>query len=201
MNQCPISFSITMNNFLAIKPPFITYNKNSRQTRSGEIGSLTGALFPMKKHQKQQIQTDSMQVNDFGSLFDQNFIQFIDKYIQEPYRITADTLNKVLHTNCRLPEQLKSLASIYLMLENDLMHSFCEVLFRQMDDNELWFDKRMLNSTFSEACETSGYDETVYIQVENSNLSNNSRVVASYLELISFKVEVKIENKYSINVI
>lgn len=185
----PVLFSVTMNDFLAIKPPFITYNKTPRQTRTDDIGSLTMALFPMKKHHSRPVEPIVF-VDDFGSLFDQNFIQFIDKYTQEPYINTADTLNKVLHANCRLSEQLKSLASIYLMLENDLMHSFCEVLFKQIDDNELWFDKHMLNSTFSEACEISGYDETVYIQVEKIDDINQSNTVASFLELISFKVEV-----------
>lgn len=190
MDHYPISFSVTMNDFLAIKPPFITYKRLSRQARSDETGSLTAALFPMKKSRGQQIEA-IVQVDDFGSLFDQNFLQFIDKYTQEPYINTAQTLNKVLHTNCRLPEQLKSLASIYLMLENDLMHSFCEVLFQQIDNNEIWFDKHMLNSTFSEACDMSGYDETVYIQVGESDDANHAKTVASYLELISFKVEVR----------
>ncbi|KAI7889635.1 Spc98 family-domain-containing protein [Mucor mucedo] len=189
MMHQPVSFSVTMSDFLAVKPPFITYNKASRQASSDDIGSLTMALFPMKKCQSRPNEPIVF-VDDFDSLFDQDFIQFIDKYTQEPYINTADTLNKVLHNNCRLSEQLKSLASIYLMLENDLMHSFCEVLFKQIDDNELWFDKQILNSTFSEACEISGYDETVYIQVEQTDDVSPPNTITSFLELISFKVEI-----------
>lgn len=183
-----------MSNFLTMKPPFITYNKIDPVNRN--INSFNSILFPTNQCQSESVEIDQPIIDDVGSLFDQNFKQFIEKYIQEPYRITADMLNNVLHKNSRLPEQLKSLASIYLMLENDLMHSFCQVLFKQMDGNEPWFDKRMLNGTFSEACKLSGYDEIVYIQLGHREESNRLRTSASYLDLIELKVEVMSEIHY-----
>lgn len=183
-----------MSNFLTMKPPFITYNKINPVNRN--ISSFNSILFPTDQCQSESVEIDQPIIDDVGSLFDQNFKQFIEKYIQEPYHITAGTLNNMLHKNSRLPEQLKSLASIYLMLENDLMHSFCQVLFKQMDDNEPWFDKRMLNGTFSEACKLSGYDEIVYIQLGHRE-SSRRRTSASYLDLIEFKVEVMSEIHYT----
>jgi gamma-tubulin complex component 5 len=202
MTQEPVPFSVMMKSFLVIKPPFITYTKKEaprrQQMNTGDIFGST--FFPMTnlhnyRQQHQEQEPDALIEDDLGSLFDQNFKQFIEKYIQEPYRNTADTLTNVLHKNCRLPEQLKSLASIYLMLENDLMHSLCEVLFTQMDNNENWFDKRILNSTFAEACETSGYDEIIYMELKernNQEFNNKPVTAASYLELIDFKVQVKL---------
>ncbi|KAI8056450.1 Spc98 family-domain-containing protein [Thamnidium elegans] len=188
LSQPPIPFLEIMSNFLTMKSPFIIYNKIDPVNHN--ISSFNSILFPTDQCQSESVEIYQPIIDDVGSLFDQNFKQFIEKYIQEPYRNTADTLNNVLHKDSRLPEQLKSLASIYLMLENDLMHSFCQVLFKQMDDNEPWFDKRMLNSTFSEACKLSGYDEIVYIQLGQREESNRQRTSASYLDLIEFKVEI-----------
>lgn len=192
-----------MSQFLTLKPPFIPYTRKKAHPSNGNSSkdTLIAALFPMKnmnRPQQAQEQAESNALTDyFGSLFDQSFTQFIEKYIEEPYRNTAGTLTRVLQTNCRLPEQLKSLASIYLMLENDLMHSFCEVLFLQMDNSESWFDKRLLNSTFAEACEASGYDEVVYIELQvgrNGHDSVRPATRASFLELVNFKVQVGINS-------
>lgn len=153
--------------------------------------SFHSILFSIKSPEPEPVEISPFIVEDEGTLFHQNFIEFTEKYIQDPYHNTANTLNNVLHKNCRLSEQLKSLASIYLMLENDLMHSFCYALFKQMDNHEPWFDKRILNSTFLEACRLSGYDEIVYIQIVQPDETNSPKTLASYLDLIEFKVEVK----------
>jgi hypothetical protein len=187
-----------MKEFLSTKPPFINYNKSVLlQSLSPNITDpLTNALFPLKNIESMRISnnsSDSINDDDLGTLFDQSFMHFTEKYTEEPYNYTADTLNSVLHNQCKLSEQLNSLSSIYLMLENDLMHSFCEALFEQMDANEPWFDERMMSSTFSEACETSGYNETVYIKLKNAVAEDGvfrSPTAASYLELIDFIVEV-----------
>lgn len=162
-----------------------------------EYDLLTSALFPLTasstKRSQQQLKTEHEQeiAGDIGSLFDQDFIRCLEAYIEEPYNKAADTLNNMLHNNCGLKQQLESLASIYLMLENDLMHSFCEALYTQFDNNETWFDTRILNRTFSESSEVSGYNETVYIELEtNENNISQSETTASYLEMIQFNVDV-----------
>lgn len=128
-------------------------------------------------------------------LFDQNFIQCIERYIQKPYMNTANRLNTALHNNCGLSAQLRLLASVYLMLENDMMHSFCEMIFAQIDNKENWFEKRSLNGTFVEACESNGYDESVCIDMESIHPRNQptkgiSETMASVLQFISFKISV-----------
>lgn len=162
-----------------------------------EYDLLTSALFPLAanstKRSQQQLQIESKHdiANDIGSLFDQDFMRCSEAYIEEPYNKAADTLNNMLHNSCGLRQQLESLASIYLMLENDLMHSFCEALYIQLDNNETWFDARILNRTFAESSEVSGYNETVYIELEtNESIISKSGTQASYLEMIQFNVEV-----------
>lgn len=190
-------FSDVMSESLAIKPSFITSNKNNYK-----LSAVTGvdpfvtSLFPLKsftiKEQNSAINGNREDDDNVGSLFDQCFISFIDMYTEQPYKQIADVLNNVLRKQCGLFEQLDSLSSIYLMLENDLMHSFCEALFQQMDADEPWFDERMMSNTFSEACETSGYDEIVYIKLRGAaeNMELRSANKASFLELIDFKVEI-----------
>lgn len=155
---------------------------------------LTSALFPFiassvrqRNQQQQGVEIESPE--SIGSLLDQDFIRCSEIYIEEAYNKAADTLNHMLHQNCGLEQQLKSLASIYLMLENDLMHSFCEALYIQQDNNENWFDVRTLNRTFAESSQVSGYNETVYIELE-SNANTRPKSQASYLEMIQFHIEV-----------
>lgn len=184
-----------MKEFLATKPSFINYSKNLLlQSSSSNLNPLTSVLFPLKDIQDLNLFDENNDAaDDLGILFDQSFTQFTEKYTEKPYNYTANTLNNVLHKQCKLSEQLSSLSSIYLMLENDLMHSFCEAVFEQMDANEPWFDERMMSSTFSEACETSGYNEIVYIKLKEIVAEDGvfrSSTAASYLELIDFIVEV-----------
>ncbi|KAG1064489.1 hypothetical protein G6F42_026994 [Rhizopus arrhizus] len=147
-----------------------------------------------KRLQQPQSQQEQAPVSDMGSLLDQDVMSCSEAYIEEPYNKAADTLNNVLHQGCGLTQQLESLASIYLMLENDLMHSFCEALYAQMDNKETWCDSRILNRTFAESSKVSGYDETVYIDLEpnQSPVTSNTTTQASYLETIHFNVKVAI---------
>jgi hypothetical protein len=199
LDQTNIPFATVISNFLAVKPPFIKFSGKISQPSlpsPPEYDVFTSACIPLATMVQKSVEQTATCVNDFGSLFDQNFIRCSEAYIEEPYRKTADRLNNTLHKHCGLSRQLESLAAIYLMLENDLMHSFCESLFLHMDNNEPWFDQRILSQTFTEACETSGYDETVYIRVRRSREEDVPHSSATYLEYIEFKVEVVTNCKY-----
>ncbi|ORE02434.1 hypothetical protein BCV72DRAFT_265192 [Rhizopus microsporus var. microsporus] len=190
-------FSRVLQNFLPKKQPFISPIDNSFQGSTPKrTDVLAQNLFPMieatRKLSSNTLFADHQDQisNDAGCLFDQNFIQCVEKYIEQPYASTAERLNSVLHKHCCLQSQLDSLATVYLMLENDLMHSFCEIIFTQMDKNEYWFDQRILNSVFIEACKSSGYDETVYIETRKIKASTEINTMASMLELIDFKIQI-----------
>ncbi|GAN05393.1 hypothetical protein MAM1_0090d04863 [Mucor ambiguus] len=204
MDQVQRSFQSLMQEHVCVKPAFIKPVKMSipqTSTSTVEVDLVTSALFPINassarrlRHQQPQTQwqQDQQQMSDMGFLLDQDIMDCAVAYIEQPYNKAADTLNSVLHQGCGLTQQLESLASIYLMLENDLMHSFCEALYAQMDNKETWCDSRILNRTFAESSKVSGYDETVYIDLASnrSPATNKSTTQASYLEMIQFNVKI-----------
>ncbi|KAI9246717.1 Spc98 family-domain-containing protein [Phascolomyces articulosus] len=98
------------------------------------------AAFPL------QIATTDSQLDDIHShqndgvdevpfLFDQSLVRCLDKYITQPYKQTTHHLNRALRNNGLLENCLLSIASIYMMLDTNLMHVFCESLFIEMDIN------------------------------------------------------------------
>ncbi|KAL7334390.1 hypothetical protein PS15p_200024 [Mucor circinelloides] len=202
MDPVQHSFQSLMQDHICMKAAFVQPVKIKTPQATAttvEYDLVTSALFPMntssaKRLQQPQSQLEQAPVSDMGSLLDQDVMSCSETYIEEPYNKAADTLNNVLHQGCGLTQQLESLASIYLMLENDLMHSFCEALYAQMDNKETWCDSRILNRTFAESSKVSGYDETVYIDLEpnQSPAASNTTTQASYLETIHFNVKVAI---------
>ncbi|KAF1798272.1 Spc98 family-domain-containing protein [Mucor lusitanicus] len=199
MDPIQRSFQSLMQEHVCVKPAFIKPVKLSTPqatTSPVEFDLVTSALFPIQANstrRDQQPLQEQPQASDMGSLLDQDIIKCIDAYIEQPYNKAADTLNNVLHQGCGLTQQLQSLASIYLMLENDLMHSFCEALYAQMDNRETWCDSRILNRTFAESSKVSGYDETVYIDLASDPspvTTSKSTTQAAYLEMIQFNVKI-----------
>ncbi|KAK4521658.1 GH18 domain-containing protein [Mucor velutinosus] len=206
MNPVQRSFQSLMQEHVCVKPAFIKpvkMNTPKTTTSTFDFDLVTSALFPMnassaRRYQQPQPQPqpqpqqEQQQANDMGSLLDQDIINCSEAYVEQPYNKAADTLNNVLHQGCGLTQQLESLASIYLMLENDLMHSFCEALYAQMDNKEAWCDSRTLNRTFAESSKVSGYDETVYIDLASNHgpATSKSTTQASYLETIQFNVKI-----------
>ncbi|KAL9538603.1 hypothetical protein MBANPS3_010810 [Mucor bainieri] len=201
MDPVQRSFQSLMQEHVCVKPAFIKPVKMKTApatARTVEFDLVTSAFFPMnassvQPQQQPQLQTQQQQADDMGSLLDQDIMDCSDAYIEQPYNKAADTLNNVLHQECGLTQQLESLASIYLMLENDLMHSFCEALYAQMDNKETWCDSRILNRIFAESSKVSGYDETVYIDLAETNQSpatSKATTQASYLEMIQFNVKI-----------
>ncbi|KAI8979370.1 Spc98 family-domain-containing protein [Mycotypha africana] len=133
-----------------------------------------------------------------GRMIEQELSRCVKMYIESPYMTAANMLNETLHKKGGLQNQMKLFASIYFMLENNLMHSFCQTLFEQMDNNnEVWFDQRILNRTFRETCDLNGYQETAFLELnlgessdDTLNNRNGYKSMASKLELITFHVEI-----------
>ncbi|KAG1470501.1 hypothetical protein G6F56_002654 [Rhizopus delemar] len=197
-DQKPTLFSTIVGNAFPMQQPFIDTTDNTVGNDPEEAYDIfTQSLLSMVNTSKKPAPQDvsrSISSHDV-LLFDQNFIQCIERYIQKPYMNTANRLNTALHNNCGLSAQLRLLASVYLMLENDMMHSFCEMIFAQIDNKENWFEKRSLNGTFVEACESNGYDESVCIDMESIHPRNQptkgiSETMASVLQFISFKISI-----------
>ena len=65
-------------------------------------------------------------------LFDQSIIRCLNKYITEPYQQATYHLNRTLRNYGLLENCLLSISSIYLMLDTNLMHVFCEALFTEV---------------------------------------------------------------------
>ncbi|KAI7876934.1 hypothetical protein K492DRAFT_210069 [Lichtheimia hyalospora FSU 10163] len=93
------------------------------------------AGFPLLKNDNQHLIQTSSSINTTITpyLFDQAILQSLDDYIAEPYLHATQKLRVVLYESCSLISHLCRIASIYLMLEDELMHIFCETLFQKMD--------------------------------------------------------------------
>ncbi|RCH82344.1 Gamma-tubulin complex component 5, partial [Rhizopus stolonifer] len=179
-----VHFEQVMHQFIPTKSFFI--QPVSTQRQSEPVSSLVAAFFPLVTFNTPSREPDT--IDNMNLLFDQSFLSCLETYIDIPYTEAAKALDVLLYEKCQLLDQMVSLFSIYFMLENDLMHSFCEALFRQMDQKEFWLNPRLLNQTFANACETSGYDEIVYIGIRES--AEGLVTQASSLELLEFKVEI-----------
>jgi hypothetical protein len=70
--------------------------------------------------------------SDLSSLFDYEFEDCLRLYIDDLHNVSAKTLLHTLRQDACIPDHLQSLANIYLMLDNDLMHTFCETIFIQV---------------------------------------------------------------------
>ncbi|KAI8386940.1 Spc98 family-domain-containing protein [Blakeslea trispora] len=196
INQATPTFESIMKQFIPTRSFFAPSTSFKLPTKSKctaqPMSSGFMPLVALKQSKAKQIPEPSQDdlCNSLDRLFDQCFYSCLEAYINEPYSRAAQTLNQVLHLDCQLLNQLTSLSSIYLMFENDLMHAFCEALFFQMDHGTKWFDQRILNRTFADACKTGGYDETVYLGIKTDDSSKEGVSHAAYLEWIEFKVEV-----------
>ncbi|KAI8342061.1 Spc98 family-domain-containing protein [Chlamydoabsidia padenii] len=105
-------------------------------------------MFPMKPRQ------DGHQL-DQQALLKYEFEDCLQLYIDEPYKVSAKMLLVALQQHECIPIHLQTLSNIYLMLDNDLMHTFCERVFIQMDNKERWYDHSFINHAFAEACQIS----------------------------------------------
>ncbi|KAI9496943.1 Spc98 family-domain-containing protein [Zychaea mexicana] len=74
-------------------------------------------------------------IDEVPFLFDQSLTRCLDKYLTYPYQQATGHLNGALRSHGLLNECLVAIASIYLMLDTNLMHVFCESLFSEMDIN------------------------------------------------------------------
>ncbi|ORZ21692.1 Spc98 family-domain-containing protein [Absidia repens] len=95
------------------------------------------------------------QSSDFLSLFEYELNDCLQLYIDDLYDFSAHTLLSTLQRHASISDHLYSLSNIYLMLDTDLMHSFCETLFIQMDKKDRWYDRSFINQAFVDACQIS----------------------------------------------
>ncbi|KAI9021436.1 Spc98 family-domain-containing protein [Phycomyces nitens] len=145
---------------------FTALDKMEKPQIHTSIDAFSKAVFPLafdcsfgqSRVDNQTTLPDSPE--EGGSLLDRDFIHCLETYIESSYEQSADRLNTLLHKNGKMDQHLRSIASIYLMLEDNMMDMFCETLFLQMDQKKAWHDKRTLNNIFAEAGNASGRQDT-----------------------------------------
>lgn len=64
-------------------------------------------------------------------LFHQAMTQRLENYVVRPHAQLTGHLKRMLVDHCGLFDHLRSISTLYLMLESDLMHNFCESLFHE----------------------------------------------------------------------
>ncbi|CDS08793.1 hypothetical protein LRAMOSA10154 [Lichtheimia ramosa] len=104
------------------------------QTALSQQSPFLQAGFPLLNNNQHIIQTSSSTNTTTTTtpyLFDQAILQSLDDYIAEPYLHATQKLRVVLYESCSLMSHFCRIASIYLMLEDELMHIFCEMLFQK----------------------------------------------------------------------
>ncbi|CAO3590188.1 unnamed protein product [Absidia cylindrospora] len=119
------------------------------------------------------------QPSDFLSLFEYEFDDSLRHYIDDLHDFSAQTLLSTLQQHASISDHLYSLSNIYLMLDTDLMHSFCEAVFIQMDKKDRWYDRSFINQAFVDACQISDSQKymtlvDIKIQTDKNDL-NQSR--------------------------
>ncbi|KAI8985160.1 Spc98 family-domain-containing protein [Pilobolus umbonatus] len=190
------SFHSLSAHYLLSTQPFVHFKRSRPNQGIHSNDIFTNTIFPLLKSQDDSMTNAINSTNESrepGGYLDQMFNECIEHYIIEHYKMTAMSLNDILHRHCQLLEQLKFISSIYLMLENDLMHSFSEAIFINMDQQLSWFNERNLNMLFTEVCHTIGYNDTVYMKIakENTNVSRDCSInSSSFLEAIRINVKI-----------
>ncbi|KAG0175256.1 hypothetical protein DFQ28_002116 [Apophysomyces sp. BC1034] len=142
------------------------------------------ALFPLTSIQSREAVRQQTSTVQDGLLFDQAMEQFLEAYIESPYENSSYELNQILQRSCGLSQHLISLASVYLMLEDDYMHSFCEALFVQIDQKQLWRDGD-LSKMFVDVCNRSGQTGEIQVRIRPAE-QILSTCAASCLGYITF---------------
>lgn len=113
------------------------------QTALSQQSPFLQAGFPLLNNNQHIIQTSSSTNTTTTTtpyLFDQAILQSLDDYIAEPYLHATQKLRVVLYESCSLISHLRRIASIYLMLEDELMHVFCETLFQKVSIKSIFND-------------------------------------------------------------
>jgi hypothetical protein len=100
-------------------------------------------------------------------LFRHSFLSLLERYVEPRYRHLAALLMQTLNNQAHLQRHLQCLASLFLMIEGDMMHKFSESIFIKMDEGKPWYDDRTVNALFLEACrdEKQIMAEDVHIEV------------------------------------
>ncbi|KAI9315856.1 Spc98 family-domain-containing protein [Dichotomocladium elegans] len=108
----------------------------SEQSMSSTINkTFLQAGFPLFHPPRMEIPDESPRELSITSwLFDEALRQVLEDYVNEPYIQATQKLRNVLWESCTFGLHLGAISSIFLMLEDELMHVFCESLFHEMDE-------------------------------------------------------------------
>ncbi|CAO3626035.1 unnamed protein product [Cunninghamella echinulata] len=171
--QIDQSFSITHNEYSSLENIlsqrftiskqhlFINEHKNTNtilaESTIKDIHDDTDSSFiifgvPKIKTQHSYGSINEKEKHSSNTLFNYDFDECLQQYIKKPYEDSTSRLIAVLQKNKGFSYHLEILTVIYFMLESNLMHSFCEAIFIQMDKKQHWYDRVFLNQAFSDAC-------------------------------------------------
>ncbi|ORZ01788.1 Spc98 family-domain-containing protein [Syncephalastrum racemosum] len=100
---------------------------------SPHTDAFTKASFPLTQQTEKPV-LHLGRVPDEMHLFHQAMTQRLKDYVAEPYAKLTGHLKQVLVDHCGLYDHLRSMSTLYLMLESDLMHTFCESVFIEASD-------------------------------------------------------------------
>ncbi|KAI8092569.1 Spc98 family-domain-containing protein [Halteromyces radiatus] len=92
-------------------------------------------------------------------LFEYQLEECLQMYIDSPYQEATKTLLNALQQHETTTFHLGALSTIFLMQNNDLMHTFCEIIFVQMDMKQPWCDHGYINQAFIDACRLTQYKQ------------------------------------------
>ncbi|KAF7731681.1 Gamma-tubulin complex component 5 [Apophysomyces ossiformis] len=176
------SFGETFSQIMFTEPENLQMVETCPTVRKSDVFART--LFPLTSAQHHTTTDRDLKVPD-GILFQQAMIRCTETYIDFPYETSCYEMNQILQNNCGLSQHLLSLASVYLMLEGDCMHSFCEALFAHMDQKMLW-QRGELQKMFVDACSQSLMDDQIQVRI-NVPQEIASTSIASGLDYIVFE--------------
>lgn len=119
-------------------------------------------------------------------LFRHSFLSLLERYVEPRYKHLASLLMVTLNKQAHLQRHLRCLASLFLMIEGDLMHKFTDLVFVKMDEGKPWYDNRTINALFLEACRDEQLidAENVHIEVNLSRAGVRVPKTTSHTPLI-----------------
>ncbi|KAI8377771.1 Spc98 family-domain-containing protein [Radiomyces spectabilis] len=150
------TFETVLHNTLARTDDISMEEYHSVQHNSGDpwMHPFMQHSFPLATTSSSIKDRSPLPAPGAGQLLDQAMQQCFEHYVGAPYEDMAVYLKNILLAQCGLLQHLQSLSSIYLLLHNDVMHTFLENLFIQMDQQRSLHDPRLLNKLLAEACST-----------------------------------------------
>jgi gamma-tubulin complex component 5 len=119
-------------------------------------------------------------------LFRHSFAVILEAYVEPQYKHLATLLMISLNKEAHLRRHLQSLASVFLMIEGDVMNRFAESVFIRMDEGKPWYDDRTINALFLEACRDDKHilAENVHIEVNLNRVGVRLSTLATASQIL-----------------